>query len=93
MQQDKEKVDDNIINFRPLVSLVLNYQFIQTLPDTFKSNDNNDGNKLNLPPHSPKKRKLITKKNLASIKIQGHYQIALYPKKIQKCFVGKHLDA
>ena len=33
---DRDKVDDDIANFKPIVTQILNAQFIQILPSTFK---------------------------------------------------------
>ena len=83
MQQNREKVDDNIVDFHPLVSLSLNNQFIRLFTDTFKSNDNNDGNNVDLSSHYPKKRKNENNNQEKSCLNMntGHYQIGLCPKK------------
>ena len=41
-EEDRENVDDDLINFKPLVQAVLNDQFLQVLPCTFKTKRKDD---------------------------------------------------
>ena len=55
MNSDREKVDGMLINFKPLINAVLNDQFYQQLPKTFKSGDN-ENDPLHIPGLRPRKR-------------------------------------
>ena len=89
----REKVDDDIINFSPLITQVLNAQFFQVLPPTFKmkdkENDDNDGNDG----HKKKKKKQNQEESRLvqnSSKIEAWMSASRDD--YQRYFAGKHLQ-
>jgi len=90
--EDREDVDDSLIDFKPLVQAVLNDQFIQRLPCTFKSIDSDEPEPL--ASKNPKKRKHDG--NQEESRLQRNSSPIddwIVPKDIyRKNFAGKHLD-
>ena len=86
---NRDKVDDNIINFKPIVTQILNAQFIQILPSTFKKNSNNDEGDED----RPKKKKKQNQEDSRLVKNSGRISnwIATSDDDYQKFFAGKHL--
>ena len=86
---EREKVDDDLINFRPLVNLILNAQFIQILPSVFKHKDKEDDESIH-----PKKKLKQNQEDSRLVKNTGRVREweAASGDDYQKFFAGKHLD-
>ena len=90
---DREVVDDSTINFQPIVSQILNAQFIQTLPPIFKTKNDNAHDEDNNNDRKSKKKKLNQDAS-RHIKNAGPIQqwIAASAEDYQIYFSGKHLE-
>jgi hypothetical protein len=91
---DREEVDDTLIDFQPLVQSVLNDQFIQNLPCTFKSDKSPDP-RTQLDSNR-KKNKRKSNENQEESRMQRNTSPIndwIVPKEVyQKKFAGKHLQ-
>ena len=90
---EREKNDDDLVNFRPLVNQILNAQFIQVLPSTFKQKENehnNDDDSF----QRPKKKKRQNQENSQMVRNSGRITewTAASGDDYQKLFTGKYLD-
>ena len=89
----REKVDDDIINFIPIVTQVLNAQFIQVLPPTFKSeDDDNDNDIISEPPKKRRQKQNQDESRLVKNSSQNPDWMTESGDEYQRHFAGKHLQ-
>ena len=95
MHTDREKVDDTLINFTPIITAVLNDQFIQRLPKTFKSiEEDEDQHTHSLGLISNKKQKRDNNQDESRLdKNTGQIPDWIASKEVYASkFAGKHLE-
>ena len=86
LEEDREKVDDSLLDFQPLVQAVLNDQFIQVLPCTFRSSEDEEEDNGTRPSDGrPKKKKKRVEAN------QGESQLDRNTGKLESWIVSKEL--